>query len=685
MTAAVRQPFLARILPSSLRSRLTLTVLLANVALVVVGTSVFLLLFAIDRPNQIEHEARQALRALAYDLEAQTELVETIGVSGAISPNLIDLDDPAALSLGNIRLAALVDRTVIDAAALVTADGRVVAHEGAPYAVAAITSHVDALGAKATSGLIAVGEDGVAVISLTPLSASTGSLAVLRMLDTAGLPSRHPLTFTRTYITQPGDTVLAGTDTEHLGITLFTDSPDGTWLRAELRGIDERSVGWISASAEADRGAADVLTLSLLVAAGLAVIAGLLVGVGLTILIRRPLETLVGHVRHHGHAALEGHAVAPLAVDPWLPSEMRTLAEVYESLLDHLARKQAEATEAASALRFAVDDSFEAKILVRDGQVALVNAAASALFGLPAGRSQVAFSSFLDSLTIESETGESLSTEELLLRALDRVVVAKFAGPGIPTRWAELRAVEHDDPRRTTLLTGRDVTERLRVDAIRDEIVSLVTHDLRAPLTVIGGYLDLLERPLPDASRLKAAGAARRSAERMGLLLEDLLCATRAEELFSPVMLEPVSLSDLAEETVTSFEHTTEHTLSVTLEGRGVVLGEERRLRQALVNLVSNAIKHTPPSGTIRILVEPRGDRITVAVHDDGPGIPQSEREIIFERFARLREAGENRPGIGLGLYIVRAIIESHGGTVKAEARPDGERGARFVIDLPAA
>ncbi len=454
-------------------------------------------------------------------------------------------------------------------------------------------------------------------------------------------------------------------------------------MRAELLGIDGRPAGWLALTIEPDPGASDIFGLSFLVAAGLAVIVSLLVGVGLTVLIRRPLETLVTHVRHHGHAALEGHAVTHLASDPMLPDELLNLAEVYDRLLDHLARRQAEVADATSALQFAVNDSFEAKLLLRDDKVALANTAAATLLGIPAESPLAEWDAVLDSLELETEDGDPFTTDDVLLTAMGEPTVLKLGGPGIPTRWIELRVIEHTDPQRTTLITGRDVTEQRRVDAVREEIVSLVSHDLRAPLTVIGGYLDLLERPLPDESRAKAVTAAKRSAERMAVLLEDLLTATRAEELFSPISLDPVSLAELAEETASAFEHTSAHTLVASAIDQGIVLGEERRLRQVLVNLVSNAIKHAPEAGTIEITVESRAGRVVVSVQDDGPGIPAEEREVVFERFARLTGHGENRPGIGLGLYIVRAIVESHGGTVQVEDRPDGHPGACFVIELP--
>ena len=688
MAAEDRTPLIARLLPSSLRSRLTLTILLTNVSLVTAGALVLAVFASIDQPARLEREASAALGAVARSIGHEIALVDAIATSAAVSPGFgsdASPDPTAEVGRAVTRLEGVLANTESDAALLFAPDGQVLAVIGQAPATTLAESLVRTAGLVEESGLIGLDERRLAAMSVRALgSAEHGWLAIVREIDIESL-SRASVDFSRTGRAGPDDTPLPALPSQAFSTAVASPTGNGLLVRGELVGIDGRPAGWVAVALEDERGFADLLGLSFLVAAGLAVVVGLIVGVGLTVLVRQPLEALIAHVRRHGHAALEGHAVTHLERDPMLPVEFTNLADVYDGLLEHLARRQAEVAEATSALRSAVDDSSEAKLLVRDERVALVNAAATTLLGIPAGSPLAAWDDVLESLTVEDEDGASLAPDDLLAAACAAPIVVKLSRPGLPTRWVEVRAVRHDDSHETTLLTGRDVTEQRRIDAVRDEIVSLVSHDLRAPLTVIGGYLDLLERPLPDDTRAEAVSSARRSKERMEALLEDLLTATRAEELFTPTVLEPVSLSALAEETAASFEHASAHRISATTTGDGIVLGEERRLRQVLVNLVTNAIKHAPETGAINIEVGSRDGRVRAAIQDDGPGVPEADREVIFERFTRLADGSENRPGIGLGLYIVRAIVESHGGIVSVGDRPDGSSGARFVVDLPEA
>jgi two-component system OmpR family sensor kinase len=113
-----------------------------------------------------------------------------------------------------------------------------------------------------------------------------------------------------------------------------------------------------------------------------------------------------------------------------------------------------------------------------------------------------------------------------------------------------------------------------------------------------------------------------------------------------------------------------------------LVLGEEKRLRQVLVNLVTNAFKYSPEPAPIEVQVTCDDSHVFLRVVDHGPGVPAEERDRVFERFARL-DGGSARPGLGLGLYIVRIISENHGGCVRVEETPGG--GATFVVELPLA
>ncbi len=437
----------------------------------------------------------------------------------------------------------------------------------------------------------------------------------------------------------------------------------------------------------------DALLFVIVVSLGIAAAAGLSVGLIMTSLIRRPLESLASTLGKYGHEALEGHSPGTLPVERYLPEEFHSLVDVFESVLDHLARRQSEllsAEQAAEAsarnLAFAVVDSSEMKLLVQGGAIVIANPAASLLLGVPAAELMGApGATVFDRLRITTGSSEELTSAQLIETALDGPVQVCIERADGSHRWAEVRTVAQEDGEHTLLVTARDITEQRRAQGLRAEVISLISHDLRAPLTVIAGYLDLLERPLDDERREAAVSSAQRSAQRMSELLEDILSATRAEELFAPSSFAPVRLASLAQDTVGSLEHTAAHRMSVRVLSPGLVLGEERRLRQALVNLVSNAIRHTPATGEIVVTVERIGEHVRLSVEDDGPGIPVADRELVFERFTRLGADTDNTPGgFGLGLYIVKVIAESHGGRVRIEDA-DGESGARLVITLPAA
>jgi signal transduction histidine kinase len=219
-----------------------------------------------------------------------------------------------------------------------------------------------------------------------------------------------------------------------------------------------------------------------------------------------------------------------------------------------------------------------------------------------------------------------------------------------------------------------------------DEVFELVSHEIRAPLTVISGYLEILGRPLDESSHARALAESRRAVGRIERLLEDLETATCAADCLEPRELATVSMSALAAETITAHQDTSAHRLDVHVQPAcpGDVLGDDVRLHQALGNLIGNAIAHTPEDSRITVTVRCEGDTVITTVEDEGPGIPEDRLERVFERFERLGAEDSTRPGTGLGLYIVRAIIEAHGGSVRAEAGSEGG-GARFVIELPAA
>jgi len=429
--------------------------------------------------------------------------------------------------------------------------------------------------------------------------------------------------------------------------------------------------------------------LAFILAIGAGVV-GMASGLAASDRVARSARAFLDHIRSRGNAALEGEPYeTPLDVDPHLPFEMRELGTVIDDLLRQLSAHTAElrratdlAWQAEESLAVAVENLPDGIALLRDGIVVLANPAVCYLIGRPAddivGRSLEAVLADADFF---GEDGEALSPSELLERALRRPIDVRITLPGLADRWVSLAARRPGGHPRHVVLTARDVAEERRRSDLRGEILSLVSHDLRTPLTVITGYIDLLERPLDPDARTHAAEGARRSSVRMLELLEDLLRATRADEVFAPRTLSPVDLTALADEMTASLATTGTQRLAVRAAGSVVVLGDPHRLRQALSNLITNAFKYTPPASVITIAVGRKDGRATIAVEDEGPGIPENARTTVFDRLKRLE--GGDVPGTGLGLYIVQSIAEGHGGSARVEDAPSG--GARVVIDLPLA
>ena len=210
------------------------------------------------------------------------------------------------------------------------------------------------------------------------------------------------------------------------------------------------------------------------------------------------------------------------------------------------------------------------------------------------------------------------------------------------------------------------------------EFVADASHELRTPLTSVLTSLELLAEEL-DGEQADIAQAALRSARRMRRLVGDLLLLARADAKH----VQPhhaTRLDDVLTEAASEIEPVAEyHELSVSAEPV-VVSGARDELHRLVLNLIENAVRHTPPGTHIRASTLIEGDDAVLMVEDDGPGIPSELEERVFERFVRSGRDGAR--GSGLGLSIVRAVAESHGGSVTLE-RPGRGRGARFVVRLP--
>jgi len=212
------------------------------------------------------------------------------------------------------------------------------------------------------------------------------------------------------------------------------------------------------------------------------------------------------------------------------------------------------------------------------------------------------------------------------------------------------------------------------------EFVADASHELRTPLTSVLASLELLAEEL-DGEQADTAQAALRSARRMRRLVGDLLLLARADARRAQPR-RPTQLGDVLTDAAAEIGAVAaEHELEIE-PGPVLVSGAQDELHQMTLNLLENAVKHTPPGTRVHALTSRLGDDAVLVVEDDGPGVPPELAGRVFERFVRGGRDGGR--GSGLGLSIVRAVAQSHGGSVRLERRPDGP-GARFVVTLPAA
>jgi signal transduction histidine kinase len=235
----------------------------------------------------------------------------------------------------------------------------------------------------------------------------------------------------------------------------------------------------------------------------------------------------------------------------------------------------------------------------------------------------------------------------------------------------------------------REQNEQLReVDRLKDEFVAAVSHELRTPLTSIRGYLDLLldgsAGELSEPQRRYLAVADRNS-QRLLDLVGDLLLFAQIRAGKFRLQREHVDAVDVAREAFSAAAPAADakQIELVLVDGVQAPLAADRaRLGQVLDNLLSNAVKFTPEGGTVTLTVQPDADRVRLAVADTGMGIPAGELEQLFGRFFRTSNATEQAiPGTGLGLTIVKALVEAHGGRISVES-VEGS-GTTFRIELP--
>jgi two-component system CheB/CheR fusion protein len=256
-------------------------------------------------------------------------------------------------------------------------------------------------------------------------------------------------------------------------------------------------------------------------------------------------------------------------------------------------------------------------------------------------------------------------------------------------RWFEARG-QRVNPGSTdgdSVIVIRDVTDRGLLQ-LQDEFMAVASHELRTPLTALQGYLEMMMRRAdsslsPEQVQTYAANALGQT-RRLGALVSDLTDASRLRTGKLSLSSEPVDLVLLVRRVIDLTKH--------AMNGRAIhadipsdaitVMGDPGRLEQVVLNLLTNAQTHAPNASTIDISVKRADGQGEVTVHDNGPGVPEEHRASIFKRFYQVaRDDHYHDGGLGLGLYIVRAIVTEHGGSVDFNSEVGS--GTTFIVRLP--
>lgn len=336
------------------------------------------------------------------------------------------------------------------------------------------------------------------------------------------------------------------------------------------------------------------------------------------------------------------------------------------------------------------------------GRIELWNPGAEAMLGLSRGE---VLGRALTTLHTDEEIVERVAAttrDGRVPSAFDAVVGRAAAGEPEVREWTWVRGDGVTVPVETTttvrsapdgrpagyIVVGEDMTRAHESARVKDEFVGLVSHELRTPVSSILGYAELLRDEPLTADQEHDLGVVERNARRLLRLVGDLLFTAQVEGgRFSLVRGEVRVLEVVAAalETAAPAVERAQVSLRRVIDddaGDPVVAADAERLGQALDNLVANAVKFTPPGGTVTIGVAADDEVVRIAVSDTGIGIPAAELDRLFGRFFRASTATRHAvAGVGLGLTITRAIAEAHDGSVEVTSR-EGE-GSTFTLVLP--
>jgi two-component system phosphate regulon sensor histidine kinase PhoR len=367
----------------------------------------------------------------------------------------------------------------------------------------------------------------------------------------------------------------------------------------------------------------------------------------------------------------------------WRQKFLRLKQQV-QTDIDASHRQQQQTTSDAQAQQQVLFNSMLEGLLLldRNRKIYLANRAFKNLFGL---QTELRGKTLMEALRLHelADLIERVETE-------GQVFEHELKLPDLSERWLQVNAAVISNSageREGTILVFHDLTRLKQLERTREEFVANVSHELRTPLSLIKGYVETLldgARNNPEVAE-RFLKIIERNAQRLDLLIQDLLTISALESERIKLNPQPLELRPLVEKVFADLHSKAEnkHVLLVNELPELTASADGNRLDQVLANLVDNAIKYGHAQGSVKVGGKKLADgKLEIYVQDDGPGIPAESLDRVFERFYRVDKArSRDQGGTGLGLSIVKHIIQAHGGEVRVESEPG--KGATFFFTLP--
>jgi two-component system, OmpR family, phosphate regulon sensor histidine kinase PhoR len=230
------------------------------------------------------------------------------------------------------------------------------------------------------------------------------------------------------------------------------------------------------------------------------------------------------------------------------------------------------------------------------------------------------------------------------------------------------------------------VRRQRELDTLKDEFIAVISHELRTPLaSVYGAAVTLEERSVDDEMRQRLLGVIRRESKRLATVVNDVLWASRLEAKKATAEPEFCDAALVVREAAARAAEIAPANVSIVADGESATVHvAPEQLRMVLANLIDNAVKYSPQGGTVEVGVEQHNGAARFSVSDQGIGVPEEERERIFDKFIRLDpEMSRGIGGTGLGLYICRELVVQMGGTIWVSANKP--QGSTFTFEIPVA